>query len=142
MCAYCSTDDILAEINQADLIAFLNDDGISLTMAQVQPRLDAIISRESAKIDGRLATIYPTPFNPVPAAVRDACTLFVAEALYRRRLTPDEQNPFHIEAEAMRERLKKVGANEDLLDLDNNFPRAFTQGRFVTVPVAYNGNTL
>lgn len=141
--AYTSTDDILAEISQQDLIAMLNDNGLPTpTLADVQPRLDAIISRESAKIDGRLATIYPTPFNPVPAAVRDACTLFVCEALYRRRLTPDEQNPFHIEAEAMRERLKKVGANEELLDLDLGFPRAFQQGAYITTPVVFNGNTL
>lgn len=141
--AYCSTDDILAEISQADLIAMLNDSGIlTPSMSDVQPRLDAIIARESAKIDGRLAVVYPTPFNPVPAAVRDACTLFVCEALVRRRSTPDELNQFHVEAEAMRERLKKIGANEDLLDLDANFPRSFQQGAFVNTPVLFNGNTL
>ena len=139
MSQYCSQADITAEINSQDLIAFLDDEGTGLLNVT---RLNQIIDRQAAKIDGRLATIYPTPFNPVPAAVRDACTLFVCEALYRRRLTPDEKNPFHIEAEAMRERLKRIGANEELLDLDVAFPRAFPQGAAITVPVSFNGNSL
>ena len=134
--AYCTQADVITEINGSELIAFLDDDGDG----QADPGLlDSIIDRESSKIDGRLSSIYQVPFSPVPPAVRDACTIFVAEALYRRRLTPDEKNPFKMEADEMRERLKLIGNGK--LELDQNFPRAFYQGVVVTNPLAVNNNS-
>lgn len=137
MSAYCTADDVTAEINSQDLIPFLDDENTgNLNTA----RLELIINRESAKIDGRLANIYNVPFNPVPPTVRDACTVFVCEALYRRRLTPDEKNPFHMEAEEMRERLKLIGNGK--LELDLNFPRNYPQGTYVACPISLNSNTM
>lgn len=134
---YCSVDDVTSEINSVDLIPFLDDENQgTLNVA----RLNSIISRESTKIDGRLSNIYTVPFNPVPPAVRDACTVFVCEALYKRRLVPDERNPFHIEAEALRERFKLIGNGK--LELDLNFPRNYYQGVVVQCPIAMNTNSM
>ncbi len=134
---YCSIEDITAEINSADLIAFLDDEN---TQTLNLNRLNTIIARESAKIDGRLSNIYNTPFNPVPPAVRDACTIFCVEALWRRRLVPDEKIPVHAEAEELRQRFLDIGAGK--LELDVNFPRAFSQGAVVQAPILINSNTL
>lgn len=134
---YCSIDDILAEINTDQLTAMLDDSNDGNLNTDL---LNKIISRESAKIDGRLSTIYPTPFNPIPQVVRDACTVFTCEALWRRRLTPTERNPMTDEANEMRERLKLIGNGD--LDLDVNFPRVFQQGAVVQIPISVNTNTL
>jgi len=134
---YCSIDDIIAEVNSADMIP-MTDDGNTQQLDTVL--LNKIISRESAKIDGRISPIYETPMVPTPPCLRDACTLFCCEALYRRRLTPDEKNPFHQEAEEMRERLTLIGNGK--LELDVNFPRAFPQGAVVQAPIVINSNTL
>jgi len=134
--AYCNQDDILAEISMQDLIPFLDDDDSGVLNTQL---LNKIIDRESAKIDGRISNIYTVPLVPTPPACRDACTIFTCEALYRRRLTPDEKNPFHMEAEELRERFKLIGNGK--LELDLNFPRNYPQGAVVSAPIAINQNT-
>lgn len=136
---YCSTDDIISELNGADLIPFCDDTG-SGQMSDALTMLNKIIDRESSKIDGRISSIYQTPLVPTPPALRDACAIFVCEALYRRRLSPSEKNPFTMEAEEMRERLKLIGNGK--LELDQNFPRAFYQGVVVTCPIAVNTNSM
>lgn len=138
MSAYCTQDDILAEINAADLLPMLDDNNTNdPNDPSVTGRLASIIARESKKIDGRLSNIYNVPFNPVPPAVNDACIVFVCEALYRRRLTPDEKNPFHVEAEDLRKRFTKIGNGE--LELDLNFPRDYPQGTVTFTPIVMNG---
>jgi phage gp36-like protein len=134
--AYCSRQDIIAEINAADIIPFLDDDNDGFEDPGL---LDSIINRESAKVDGRIASIYQVPISPTPPLLRDFCTIFVCEALYRRRLTPDEKNPFHIEAEEDREILTQIGNGK--LELDVNVSRAFTQGAVVTAPIVMNTNS-
>lgn len=136
--AYCSRTDIIAEINQADIIPFLDDNNDGEEDAGL---LDSIINREGAKVDGRIASIYVVPVTviPVPQLLRDANTVFVCEALYRRRLTPDEQNPFHTEAEELRKQLTLIGNGK--LELDVSVNRAFTQGAVVTAPIVMNTNS-
>jgi hypothetical protein len=135
--AYCSRQDIIAEINAADMIPFLDDDNDGFEDPGL---LDSIIDRESAKVDGRIASIYLVPVVPTPPMLRDFTTIFVCEALYRRRLTPDEQNPFHIEAEEDRKQLTLVGNGK--LELDATVSRAFSQGAVVTAPIVMNTNSL
>jgi hypothetical protein len=139
--AYCSKEDVLAELNGSDYIPFLDDQGTGLP-TDADAMLQKVIDRESAKIDGRISSIYQTPLSPAPPALRDACALFVCEALYRRRLVPGERNPFTEEAMEMRQRLKLIGNGK--LELDQNYPRAFYQGTFVGMPIAvnFNANTM
>jgi phage gp36-like protein len=136
--AYCSKDDVIAELNGQDYIPFLDDDGTGMP-ADADAMLQKVIDRESAKIDGRISSIYQTPLSPPPPALRDACAVFVCEALYRRRLVPGERNPFTEEATDMRARLKMIGNGK--LELDQNYPRAFFQGTFVSAPLAINFNS-
>ena len=136
---YCSKADVLAELNSADYIPFLDDAGTGMP-GDADAQLQSIIDRESAKIDGRISSIYRTPIVPTPPSLRDACAVFVSEALYRRRLVPGERNPFTEEAMDMRERLKLIGNGK--LELDQNFPRAFFQGTYVSVPIAVNTNSM
>jgi phage gp36-like protein len=136
---YCSKDDVLAELNGQDYVPFLDDVGTGQT-ADADAMLNKVISRESSKIDGRISSIYQTPVVPTPPALRDACAVFVCEALYRRRLVPGEKNPFTDEADEMRERLKLIGNGK--LELDANFPRSFYQGTYVSCPIAVNTNSM
>ena len=68
----------------------------------------------------------------LPAKVQMACTAFVCEALYKRRLAPGEENPFKADAESWRGTpthpglLIRIGQGE--IDLDVDWPRAFSPG--------------
>lgn len=138
---YCTIADILAEVNTEQVTSMCDDWGIGdFNDPRIQTLLSNIISRESSKIDGRISNIYNVPISPTPPALRDACTVFTCEALYRRRLTPDERNPFKAEADDLRERFKLIGKGE--LELDLNVPRNFTQGAVVSAPIAVNVSTL
>lgn len=135
--AYTDRNAILAYVNSADMIPFLDDDGDG---NEDTGRLDSIISTASTKVDGWLASVYSTPFSPVPAKVASFTTIIVCYMLYRRRLVPDEKNPHATEYYETIEQLKLISSGDLVLDL--NFPRAFTQGAVVTVPVTFNGTTL
>lgn len=130
--AYIVKTDINAYINNNDLLPFLDDnrDG-----AEDPGLWDQIVSSCSCDVDGRLASIYATPFNPVPAKVKAATIIFVCEALYARRLTPTETNPFSKRADLMRSDLSKVGSGD--MPLDESFTRGFAPGAAITAPIVF-----
>lgn len=91
MSAYTTQAAIQGEISLADLIAAL-DDNESGALNVVA--LNQIIINISGKIDGLLAGIYLTPFNPVPSMVADAALYGCCYEILRRALTSDERNTF------------------------------------------------
>lgn len=138
---YCNQNDLLAKISITDLLPFLDDQSSgSLNDAEVQARLASIIDVESALIDGSIANIYDVPISPAPPILRAACIIFCCETIYRRRLTPDEVNPFKSQADLMRQRLEDIGNGKVHLDLRN--PRNFPQGTYVASPIAMNYTSL
>jgi hypothetical protein len=72
----------------------------------------------------------------LPAKVQIATTIFVCEALYKRRLAPGEENPFAPDAASWRGSpahpglLVRIGHGE--IELDADWPRSFSPG-FATV---------
>lgn len=105
--------------------------------------LAAIIQEASLDIDGRLSSIYSTPFPAWPGSppvVHAAATIFACEIIRDRRLPPDAENPFRKRADVWRERLKLIGKGE--LNLDFRFPRAFFQGNAIVEPMLVNRNSL
>ena len=135
--AYTNRNAISAYVNTADLIPFLDDDGDGVEDSGL---LDQIIATAATKVDGWLSSIYATPFSPTPAKVASFTTIIVCYMLYRRRLVPDEQNPHAMEYKECLAQLTKIGSGG--LELDLNFPRQFTQGAAITVPIIWNGTTL
>lgn len=136
---YCSLSDIQLLINGNDWITFMDDSNTGDPNAATTA-INSLIGLMSARIDGRLANIYTVPFSPTPPFLRDACSIFVCEAMYQRRLTPDERNPFRSQADEIRERLTLIGNGK--LELDLNFPRNFTQVNAIQIPIAMNVTSL
>jgi phage gp36-like protein len=78
------------------LIQALDDDGDGAADSQAWSDVQKAVEDE---INGILGTRFPVPFaNPVPAVVLNAAQVLAADALYRRRGTPDESNPFAAQA--------------------------------------------
>lgn len=111
--AYISATDLQAYISATQMVQFLDDDGDGVADGGL---LDNIIATCSSVADAALAPIYTVPFVVVPAAVKSATVFYVCEALYDRRLTPTEINPFRSRAEEWRNVLKLIGSGK--LDLD------------------------
>lgn len=120
---YCTEADIISQVGQNNIIPFLDDDQDGAADSGL---LDNIITQASDQVDGFIASVYDTPLSTVSGSVKYATIIFVCEILYRRRLTPQEQNPYREEAKRMREWLTRVSDGE--LALDVNVPQAFVQG--------------
>ena len=116
-----SQTDLQAFISATQMVQFLDDDGDGAPDGGL---INTIIANCSAVADGALAPIYNVPFPVVPPPVKAAVIMYVCEALYDRRLTPTEINPFRERATYWRDTLRKIGHGE--LDLDANSSRAFS----------------
>ena len=125
---YCSQADITNIVDAVNLQAALDDYAQgSFQSAQ----LNNIIAMASNKCDALVSSIYQTPFASPPAKIKDACIIFSAFAIFQRRLTPTERNPYAEQQNYWVDMLTKVGAGE--LPLDANFPREF-------VPLVYSAH--
>lgn len=120
MSAYTTQSAILTRISAPDLNSALDDDGDGQPDSGL---LDNIIASIGLDIDGRLASIYTVPFGSPPPTVQAAALVMACEAIYKRRLTPEEKNIFTPEAKLWRDRLTMIGNNE--LDLDASLTRSF-----------------
>jgi phage gp36-like protein len=140
--AYCTTDDIAAEVGgMQNLIPFTDDTNSQQLDTTV---LSNIISVAQTIIDGRLGGIYTVPISPVVPMVRAAAITLTCERLYRRRLSPAEKNPYTEDAKEVMKWLDKIANNE--ASLDASVPRAFTPGFAHSRPTIYSsplgGNNL
>ncbi len=136
--AYSSKQQLQAFISNDAITDFLDDDGDG---TEDPGLLDAIIAACSVEADGFVSSIYPVPFSdPAPSKIRAATTVFVCEAFYARRLTPDQANPFRQRADMWRQILKEIGTGD--VPLDESYIRGFEPGFAVTVPLAVNKTTM
>ena len=134
MAQYITRDDVLTLISNSELDQFTNDssDGSDTTST-----LGIVITDCSNQVDAFLASIYATPFvQPYPAKVREACLVFTCEALYARRLTTEEKNPFKSRADMWRNQLEDIGSGK--LPLDASIPRLFPPGGYIAIPNRVN----
>jgi phage gp36-like protein len=138
MAEYITANDILTLISNNQFIQFTDDDADGVADSGV---LDLIITDCSNQVDAFVSSIYTTPFTaPYPSKVREACLVFVCEALYARRLTPSESNPFTARANLWRKILEDVGSGGS--PLDGSIPRTFRPGVAITTPSIVNDNTM
>lgn len=129
MAQYITRTDVLTLISNSELDQFTNDAGDG---SDTTTNLTTVITDCSNQVDAFLAAIYTTPFSaPYPAKVKEACLVFTCEALYARRLTPEERNPFKSRADMWRRLLESIGSGEQPLDV--NISRAFTPGGYTLV---------
>lgn len=106
---YIQLTDLHGAIPPAFLVQALDDDGDGVADDGL---FEVIAEQVSEDIDAVLGQRYPIPFvEPWPATVKSAARTLAAEALYARRVTP-EQNPWRSQANALRERLAKIGSGE------------------------------
>lgn len=73
------------------LVEALDDNG---DKAEDTGLLDAIIARASADVDGILGQRFAVPFATPPPVAARAARILVMATLYRRRLVPEDKNPY------------------------------------------------
>ena len=83
MSAYCSQNDLLGDIQMADLIT-LTDDDSPATGVLNSTVLNAVISKASGVIDRMVGNVYDIPFNPTPASINSLAIAIACYTLYRR----------------------------------------------------------
>lgn len=127
MASYITRNDLLSLISDSQLDNFTDDlaDG-----SETSSNLDTVMEMASREADSYVASIYTTPFSPVPTKIKTATIIFACEALYARRLTPEEHNPFKARADLWRDLLTEIGAGKQ--PLDKSFGRAFLPGAAIT----------
>lgn len=118
MSTYCTAQDIQAYISNSEIVGFTDDDRDHVADGGL---LDSIIATASNKVDALLSSVYQTPLNPIPAKAKDAAIVFSCFALYARRLTPDEKNPFKSQQDYWLNILNQIGSGQ--LPLDANIPK-------------------
>lgn len=115
--AYITQSDIEALIPPAFIVQALDDDGDGSADSGAWNKVYAAVVRQ---IHGPLAQRYTVPFTgTLPGAVEDAAQVFACEALYMRRGYHGDENPWTARADAMREKLDKIGAGEIPLSPDH-----------------------
>lgn len=137
MSLYTTQAAVQAEVGLEQLIKMTDDSGIYQTVDVAN--LNQIISNMSGMIDGWLANIYSVPFLIAPPRVAGACLVFVCERLYKRRNTPDEINPYKVEADQYRKEFRDIGHGD--MELDLNVGRNFYQGVVVGQPNVFGGSS-
>ena len=109
MADYVTLNDLKGEIPAPFLIQALDDDndGVvdawSLVQASVQEAIDSLL-------EGRFTV--PLTLNPLPKIIKRAAVAFACELCYRRRSTPDKDNPWKGVADSFRKILSAITAGE------------------------------
>ena len=108
---YVALDDLRGKIPQTFLVQALDDDRDGEVDAGLW---ELIQSQADQAVDSRLGQRYPVPFDDPPAIVSEAALIFACEAIYARRVGP-EQNPWMGMGNAMRSRLERIGSGDESL---------------------------
>ena len=103
---------IEAQIPAPSLLEACDDTKSGDWTAETVATLAAIIAGADAQVDSFLSGLYTVPLSPVAPVAKEASLIFACETIYKRRLAPDEKNPFTERARIWRERLQKIGDGE------------------------------
>ncbi len=135
--AYIQRSQISTYISESELPNFLDDDSDG---SEDPGLLDAIISMASNKADSFVSSVFTTPFPVPPSKIVDATIIFSCFAIYARRLTPEEKNPFKAMQDFWEDLLSKVGAG--VLPLDANIDKVIPPIIAITSPSILNDSLL
>lgn len=109
MSDYLALADLNGQIPPQFLIQALDDDNDGVVDAW--DAVKAIVQEEvDALLEGRFAV--PLTFDPMPKIIKRAATAFACELCYRRRSTPDADNPWKGRADAFRKTLAMISAGD------------------------------
>jgi phage gp36-like protein len=125
--AYTTRAKINAIVPAAVLLQCLDDDGNAVEDTGL---FDTIVAAAQEKIDAILDGACSVPFadGSVPAAVQEACKVFVLDLLYRRKGNADSANPWAGQAKLWEERLWRIAAGELPIDSDDAAARLAAGG--------------
>lgn len=110
--SYIAQSDIEVQIPAPLLLDACDDSKSGDWSVETVAILAAIIAGADAQVDSFLSGLYTVPLSPVPPVAKEASLIFACETVYKRRLAPDEKNPFAERARIWRERLQKIGDGE------------------------------
>lgn len=112
---YVQFSDVEAKIPRRFLHEALDDD----LDGQADPAIfDTIVGQIGNEIEGTLGQRYATPFTaPYPSIILDAALIFACEAIYGRRVAP-EQNPWKSRADQIRTKLDAIAKGDQPLTPD------------------------
>lgn len=107
---YVTQSDLESRVPAAFITQALDDNGDGEADAGLWDKVAAAVD---AQINGRLEGRYAVPLAaPLPSVVTEAALVLAAEALYLRRGLSGDQNPWAKQAEAVRERLERIGTGK------------------------------
>lgn len=107
--AYVELADLEGQIPPAFLVQALDDDADGVIDAWQVVQATACEDVDSL-LEGRFAV--PLTMSPLPRLIRMAARAFACELCYRRRSTPDPENPWKGRADAMRKQLMSITAGD------------------------------
>jgi phage gp36-like protein len=110
---YLTFADLEAEIPTAFLIQALDDDNDGIVDAWDKVQASAAEEVDSL-LEGRFTV--PLELDPLPKIIKRAAVAFACELCYRRRSTPDKDNPWADRAKAFRKTLAAISTGDLKLD--------------------------
>lgn len=111
----------MAYIEKTDLKGLICDDWLDGAMDDDKNTLadpgvwDSISSAVDDDINGRIAGVYAVPVLPVPPVIRAAARAIACWLVWKRYGTGDSKNPWNDSVKSWREKLDRIGKNEDSL---------------------------
>jgi phage gp36-like protein len=102
---YLELSDLNGQIPPQFLVQALDDDNDGVVDAWTQVQTSACEDVD-ALLEGRFAV--PLTLSPLPKIIKRAAVAFACELCYRRRSTPDDQNPWKSRADAFRKTLSMI----------------------------------
>jgi phage gp36-like protein len=107
---YVAQADIASRVPGVFLTQALDDDGDGDADSGVW---DSIATTADNAVDAILGLKFEVPFSaPLPPIVTNAAQTFALEVLYQRRGITGEQNPWTLQADAMRKTLRDIAAGK------------------------------
>ena len=106
---YIELSDIKSEIPTAHLVQALDDDGDGEIDAWSEVQT-AACEDVDALLEGRFAV--PLTLSPLPRIIKRAAIAIACDRCYRRRGTPDAENPWKSRADSFRKILMGITAGE------------------------------
>jgi phage gp36-like protein len=106
---YIELSDIKSEIPTQHLVQALDDDGDGEIDAWAEVQT-AACEDVDALLEGRFAV--PLTLSPLPRIIKRAAIAIACDRCYRRRGTPDQENPWKSRADAFVKMLKSITAGE------------------------------
>lgn len=100
--------------------ADLGSELIPAVLGDESTGFEALAASVASEIDALLSPAVAGPLeDPIPALVMEAGKVLFCYSIFRRKQVSDDANPFKLAAEAVRERLRRIGRGLDALSSED-----------------------